>query len=291
MKSVYWRATRAYSLPASIVPVLLGAALAFEGYGGHARAFSLWVFVLTLAGAILAHFGGNVLNDYFDFKLGVDTKPEHGSGVLTSGLLSMRQMGLFGILLMAGGGVCGLLLMPRNPAAVGWLALIGLACAVLYPALLKRFALGDLLIIASFGIGLTVGAWAVQSQRWDWPTAGSIALISLPVALLVDGILHVNNLVNREDDAAARVRTLATFLSPDAGRRLLAVLLFGPVALTVLFVLLRLLPLWSLLSLAALPPLVRCFKTLNVPGTAQAHLLFGLPYALALALPPIFLPG
>lgn len=290
MNSVLWRATRAYSLPASVVPVLLGAALAFQGYDGHARTFSLAVFLLTLLGAVLAHFGGNVLNDYFDFNFGVDTKPEHGSGVLTSGAITPQKMARFGIILMTGAAVCGLLLLPRHPAAVGGLAALGLACAVLYSALLKRFALGDLLIILAFGIGLTVGAWVVQTQTWDAATVTRIALICLPVALLVDGILHVNNLINRDDDTAARVSTLATLLSPVNGRRLLAILLFGPLALTALFVLMRLLPLWSLLSWIALPLLARAYKTLSLPGVAQAHLVFGLPYALALAFHPVFLP-
>ena len=67
--AVLWRATRAYSLPASVVPVLLGTVLAFRGYGVAAQGhFDGTLFLVVLLGSVLAHFGANVLNDYFDFS-------------------------------------------------------------------------------------------------------------------------------------------------------------------------------------------------------------------------------
>ena len=159
--SILWRATRAYSLPASIVPVALGTVLAARGYGGVGEGrFDLVTFVLVLLGAVLAHFGANVINDYFDFVNGVDTRPEHGSGVITGGQMTARQALNLAFVLFAGAALCGLLLLRTRAAVVVPLALVGLACAVLYSAWLKRYGLGDLLIVIAFGIGLTLGAYA-----------------------------------------------------------------------------------------------------------------------------------
>src|ERR1700709_247941 len=156
--ALLWRATRAYSLPASVVPVLLGTVLAARGYGeiGGAR-FDSATLVIVLLGAILAHFGANVLNDYFDFVKGVDTRPEHGSGVLTRGEMTATQALLFALSLFAGAALCGLILLRRHSAVVVPLALVGLGCAVLYPAFLKKYGLGDVLIVIAFGLGLTLG--------------------------------------------------------------------------------------------------------------------------------------
>ncbi len=288
--SVLWRATRAYSFPASVVPVLLGTTLAARGYAfsGHAH-FDGLAFALVLLGAVLAHFGSNVLNDYFDFVNGVDTRPEHGSGVLTGGQMTARQALVFGAALMAGAAACGLALLPGHSAAVLPLALIGLGCAVLYPAVLKRYALGDLLIILAFGLGLTLGAYAVQqsgtlsARQWLL-----VSLYAVPVCLLVDAILHANNLRDAPDDRAARVRTLATLLPPKAAQALQVFLLFGPVLFTVLGVLFHLLPVWSLATLLAVPLLARAYKTGSVPATAQTHLLFGLLYTASLLFKPVF---
>ena len=286
---VLWRATRAYSAPASVIPVLLGTALAARGYAfpGHAH-FDGLVFALTLLGAVLAHFGANVLNDYFDFVNGVDTRPEHGSGVLTGGQMTARQALWFGAALMAGAAACGLLLLPGHATVVLPLALIGLGCAVLYPAVLKRYALGDFLIILAFGLGLTLGAYGVQAGALSARQWLLVSLYAVPVCLLVDAILHANNLRDAPDDRAAHVRTLATLLPPNAAQALQIFLLFGPVAFAVAGVLCHLLPVWSLATLLAVPLLISAYKTGSVPGTAQTHLLFGLLYTASLLFRPVF---
>ncbi len=282
------RATRAYSLPASVVPVLLGTVLAARGWGTGGRGhFDLASFFWVLIGAILAHVGANVLNDYFDFVNGVDTRPQHGSGVLTRGEMSARQALVLALGFLAGAAVCGLFVFRAQPAFVAWWVLVGLACAVLYSALLKKFGLGDLLIILSFGIGLTVGAYGVQIRPLTLRGCLLAALYSIPICLLVDAILHANNLRDARDDRSAHVRTVATMLSPRAGQRLQLFLLFAPLIFVLAAVAGGWLPVWSLMTLAATPLLWRAARTGNVEGTAQTHLVFGLLYVGSLLLPPV----
>ncbi len=288
---VWWQATRAYSFPASIVPVLLGAALAWRGYGANLRNFDALAFALTLVGALLAHASGNVWNDYFDYRRGVDTRPEHGSGVLPQGLLTPAQMRAFGTVLLAGAAVCGLLIVARRPAVVSLvvpLALLGAACALLYTPTLKRFALGDLVIMTAFGLGLTLGAYGVQTPIVSAGQVGRVLLLSLPLTLLVDAILHANNIRDADDDGASGVLTLARALGTQGSAVLQAVLVFGPVALVVVFAASRLIPPTALAVLLTTPLLVKGFRTGDVPFLAQAHLLFGLLYALGVAVLPCF---
>ena len=287
--STLWRATRAYSFPAALIPVLLGTILAVRGlYGDSRQAFHPLAFVLTLVGGVLAQAGANVLNDYFDYRNGVDTRPEHGSGVLTGGLMTAPQTLAYGSALMAGAAACGLFLLPGHTAVVLPLALAGLACAVLYPAFLKQFALGDLLIVLAFGLGLTAGAYGVQSGPMSARQWLLVCVYAVPVSLLVDGILHANNLRDAPDDRAARVRTLATLLPPSVAQALQAVLVFGPLAFVVVGVLLARLPVWSLAALLSLPLMLQAYRTGSVPGTAQTHLAFGLLYALSFLPPSVY---
>ena len=289
---LFLRATRAYSFPASAVSILVGTALAVSA----SHRFDAATFLLLLIGGLLAHAGANVLNDYYDFVNGVDTRPEHGSGVLTDGTLTPRRALKFGGLLLGSAALCGLLLLLRYQSLHGkspWqvvviLSVIGLACAVLYPALLKRYALGDLLVMVAFGVGLTLGAYALQTGDVTRSQFWAVAVLSLPGALLIDAILHANNLRDRETDRAAHVSTMATLLPGGAGRALLAVLLFAPPLFVVIGAGLGRLPYWSLLALIALPLLLRAFRERDVPLTAMAHLAFGLPYALSFLLPRHF---
>ena len=194
----------------------------------------------------------------------------------------------FGLALLGGAAVCGLLLLRHHAAVVIPLALIGLGCAVLYPAFLKKYALGDFLIILAFGVGITLGAYGVQINSLTTHQWLLVALYAVPVSLLVDGILHANNLRDAPDDRAAHVLTLATLLSPQGGLVLLQILLFGPLAFVVAGVLLHLLPLWSLLALLSAPLLIKAYRTINVPMTAQTHLIFGVLYTVSLLLKPVF---
>lgn len=285
------RATRAYSLPASIVPVLLGTVLAARGVGmdGQGR-FDLTIFLLVLVGAVLAHVGANVLNDYFDFVKGVDTRPEHGSGVITGGEMTSAQALGYALILLAGAAVCGFLVLHLHPGLVLTLTMIGLACALLYSAVLKRYGLGEPLIILSFGIGLTLGAYGVQVPLLTRHGCWLAALYSLPICLLVDAILHANNLRDAQDDRTSNVRTMANLVSPAAAQRWQLVLLFGPLVFVIVGVAGGWLPIWCLATLAATPLLIRAARSGSVEGTAQTHLVFGLLYVGSLLLRPL-LPG
>ena len=132
--------------------------------------------------------------------------------------MSARQALVFALILFAGAAVCGLFLLRTHAAVVLTLALAGAGCAVLYPAFLKKYGLGDILIVLAFGFGLTSGAYGVQAAPVSSREWLLLALYSLPICLLVDAILHANNLRDAPDDRAARVRTLATLLSPAAGQ-------------------------------------------------------------------------
>src|SRR5579875_532534 len=283
---VYWQALRAYSFPASIVPILLGTVLAVQ----QTHRFHLIAFLLTFLGGVLAHAAANVYNDYYDYKNHVDVRPEHGSGVLTQRLLGAKQMFEFGTLLSVAALACGLLLLLMLGSSaptryIVWLVVVGALTALLYSITLKRYALGDLLIVLTFGFGFSLGAYLTQMAPLEPAWVGRVLLLSLPIASLVDAILHANNLRDRSDDRAAGVYTLANLLPLAWGKAILMGLLFFPLLFVVVGVLWHLLPSFTLLTLLALPAIVKAYRAISVVGTAQAHLLFGLLYDLSLLLP------
>ena len=84
MLSVWLRAIRVKFLLASVIAVSLGLSLAW--YSGHP--IDIIHAFLTFAGVISLHASVDLLNDYWDFKRGIDTKTKRtkmsgGTGVLT----------------------------------------------------------------------------------------------------------------------------------------------------------------------------------------------------------------
>lgn len=66
----YLLALRPWSLSASLVPTLLGSALAYRSQ--WASDFSMLTFFLTAFTVVTVHCAGNVVNTYFDFIKGID---------------------------------------------------------------------------------------------------------------------------------------------------------------------------------------------------------------------------
>ncbi|WP_376792529.1 prenyltransferase [Thermoflexus sp.] len=207
------RATRFPFLSATFVPVLLGAAVAFrEGV------FAPLPFVLALLGAACIHLGLNVVNDIFDTLSGADTMNPNptpfsgGSRVLQYGLLTIREMAFLAATLYGCGILIGLLLAAMR----GWGALLPLGIAGLLlswaytapPLRLAYRGLGELAVAVGFGPIMTLGAYAAQTGR-----LGLAPLVaSLPVAVLIALVLYVNEVPDREGDAAAGKRTLVVRL-------------------------------------------------------------------------------
>ena len=80
-------ALRPISFTASVIPVLVGTAIAAQDE------FHAGLFVLALAGSVAIHAGTNLVNDYFDHIKGTDSADSLGpSGVIQRGLLSPRAV-------------------------------------------------------------------------------------------------------------------------------------------------------------------------------------------------------
>ncbi len=86
MLSVWLRAIRIKFLLASVIAVSLGLSLSW--YSGYS--INIIHAILTFAGVISLHASVDLLNDYWDFKRGIDTKTKRtkmsgGTGVLPEG--------------------------------------------------------------------------------------------------------------------------------------------------------------------------------------------------------------
>jgi 1,4-dihydroxy-2-naphthoate octaprenyltransferase len=203
------RATRLPFLTATIVPVLLGIAIA----AAHGS-FDLVAAILTVVGAAFVHLGLNVANDVFDTAQGADdanvtpTAYSGGSRVIQYGLVSLSRMALVSAICFGIGGGIGLLLLATHGStellAIG---LIGFVIAVGYtapPLKLVYRGLGEIAVAIGFGPLMLLGAYVVQTGALAWEPF----VASIPVALLVMLILYVNEIPDRRGDAYAGKRTL-----------------------------------------------------------------------------------
>lgn len=211
------RTTRLPFLTATLVPVLLGVAVAArEGPWSLTRA------VLTFFGAAFVHLGLNVANDVFDTLSGADaanttpTQFSGGSRVIHYGLVSLRGMILISAgLYTAGLGIGLYLALVTDFWPLFILGVIGVAISVFYTAPPFRFVhhgVGEIAVALGFGPFMVLGAYFVQTGRFGLEAG----YVSIPVAILIALVLYVNEIPDRPGDAQAGKRTLPVRLSKDA---------------------------------------------------------------------------
>ena len=104
----WMRAIRIRFLLASVIAVSNGVAIAFWKTGAITFSYG----ILTLAGVICLHISVDLLNDYWDYKRGIDkitkrTKFSGGTGVLTDNILNPRVVYGVGILFLVLGTLIG----------------------------------------------------------------------------------------------------------------------------------------------------------------------------------------
>lgn len=203
-KTALWlEAARPQTLAAALVPVLVGASLAWQ-----AEALDWINSFVALICAILIQIGTNFANDYFDFIKGSDTDERIGFRRATAaGLISPQQMKTATIITMGLAFILGLYLV----WAAGWIVLLigvlSLLFGVLYtggPYPLGYNGLGDLFVFIFFGLVAVMTTYYVNALEWSEASFWA----SLAVGGLCVNILVVNNLRDVEQDRKSGKRTI-----------------------------------------------------------------------------------
>jgi 1,4-dihydroxy-2-naphthoate polyprenyltransferase len=214
-----WRlwvlAARPATLPAAVVPVLVGTAAVLLPAGGLSRPLA---FLAALLCSLLIQIGTNLANDYFDFRKGADTNERLGpTRVTQAGLIAPGQVLTATLVAFGLAALVGLYLVQVG----GWPILLVGALSILsglaytggpYP--LGYHGLGDLFVFVFFGLVAVVGSAYLQTGQIEPVALGA----AIPTGLLVTAILVVNNLRDADTDRAAGKMTLAARFGRPAAR-------------------------------------------------------------------------
>jgi len=208
------QAARAPFFTAVIIPVILGAVLAWRDAG----AWKWGRFLLTLIGAVSIHGAANLINDFFDHRWGADelnrtpTPFSGGSRVIQEGLMTPAQVLAYSLALFALGGGIGLYLnylCGTNVILI--IGIIGVGLCIVYtagPFRLVYEGFGELAVALGFGPLIVLGSYYVQAQALTFPAF----LVSLPVALLIALVLYINEFPDYDGDKAAGKKTVVVIL-------------------------------------------------------------------------------
>ena len=293
----YFLATRPPFLSVTLFACLIGFGTGY--YDGVA--LSAAKAVATLVFALLAHAGINVLNDYYDELNGTDRVNIErifpftgGSRFIQNGVLTAREMAVFGATLLGIVIVAGLWLASVSSAGLIWIGAAGLFIGWAYsapPLALNSRGVGELCVALGFAL-IVIGTDFVQRSGF----AALPVVASVSYALLVANILYMNQFPDRRADEAAGKRHWVVILGARRARWGYLVIAAAAYGFLTMAVGLELLPALCLIALASAlltakagVDLVRLAErprelTLAIKLTIAAAGLHGLLLAAALSL-------
>ena len=209
---------RPRTLPAAIVPVLVGAACA-----NAVEQPIWWRMALTAVVSLALQVGVNYANDYSDGVKGTDNVRVGPLRLVGSGVASAKSVKRAAFLMFFIAAVAGLVLALLTSL---WLIVVGVAAIVAAwnytggPRPYGYAGLGEVFVFVFFGLVATMGTeFAVAEQITLNGFVASIAVGCLACSLLV-----INNLRDIPGDTVAKKRTLAVKLGDINTRKLFAAL-------------------------------------------------------------------
>ena len=252
---IWFLETRPQFLLLSVVLVFLGTCIAW-----YDDAFHLGYALLAFVGLLLAHISTNVLNDYFDYKSGIDLETQRtpfsgGSGILPAALLKPRQVLWLGLVSFLLALVIGIYFV----VVIGWLLLpllvVAAACIFLYTPLIVKMRWPEWAPGLGMGILPVLGAYFVQTTAYL-----PAVVASIPSGILVHNLLLLNEFPDVEADKKAGRKTLPIAIGKTRASIVYSILT-GVVYLWIIGgVVAGQMPVFSLIALLTIPLAIRAIK-------------------------------
>lgn len=218
----WWLGARPRTLPAAIVPVLIGTAVAVSESEEVSAANALPRVALALFVSLALQVGVNYANDYSDGVRGTDDDRRGPMRLVAAGRATPAAVKTAALLALTSACVAGLVLAALT---TWWLILLGFACvaaAWLYtggPRPYGYAGYGELFVFIFFGLVATVGTTYVVNE-----SIGLLAWYSGAVSgCLSVALLMVNNIRDIDGDLRSGKRTLAVRLGPARSKGLFVV--------------------------------------------------------------------
>lgn len=231
------------------VCVLLGIATAVWTTGS----VNIFHSVLALIGAISAHTSVNALNEYFDFKSGLDSMTRRtpfsgGSGTLPENPKLSRQALSTGLITLAITILIGLYFFSFRGLSLLPIGVLGLLIILSYTTWISR---NPILYLIAPGIGfgplMVMGTNLVLTGGYTW----TAFIASLVPFFLVSDLLLLNQFPDVEADQAVGRRHLPIVLGRRASSIIYGVFLLAAYLTIILGVWFEYLPEASLLGLGS----------------------------------------
>ncbi|NWJ20612.1 prenyltransferase [Marine Group I thaumarchaeote] len=253
MLSVWFRVIRVRFLLASVIAVSVGLALTWQ----QNSSIDLLDAILIFAGVMALHASVDLLNDFWDFKRGIDTKTKRtkmsgGTGVLPEGLLKPSSVYRAGIVFLIIGSVIGSYFVITHGIIIGIILGFAILSIYFYSTKIVDSGLGEF-FVAVKGSMIVIGTFFIQSGEI---TIESI-LGGIVVGVLSSLVLFIASFPDHDADKSKGRKSLVIAVGKEKAAKLFWIFPLISYIAIIIGVSANLFPLVSLITLVTIPLMIK----------------------------------
>ena len=259
MISVWLRVIRIRFLLASVIAVSLGLAINWWQTGS----IEIFDAILTMCGVLALHASVDLLNDYWDFKRGIDTatqrtKMSGGTGVLPEGLLKPKQVYAAGIIFLIAGAVIGAYFVFTDGIIIGLILAFAVLSVYFYSTKIVDWGLAEIFIVIK-GTMIVIGTCFIQTTQ----ITESAILGGIVVGILSSFVLFITSFPDHDADKAKGRKTLVINLGKQKACSLFWVFPIIFYSVSIFAIVIEIFPIYCLIILSTVPLLIKFGKKLK----------------------------
>jgi 1,4-dihydroxy-2-naphthoate octaprenyltransferase len=253
------RIIRIRFLLASAIAAANGMSLAVWKFG----VFDLFFAVLTFAGVLSLHASVDLLNDYWDYRRGIDkitkrTKYSGGTGVLPEKLLNPKMVYKIGIVFLAIGALLGMYFVAVRGVTIAIILAFAILAIYFYSTKIVNLGLGEVFVMIK-GTMIVLGSFYVQVGFIE-PAAIYVGVI---VGMLSASVLLVNSFPDYDADRRSGRRTLVILLGKQKAAKIIFLPIIAPYIFIIIGIFLGYTKPFSLICLVSLPYVYKIIKNIG----------------------------
>jgi 1,4-dihydroxy-2-naphthoate polyprenyltransferase len=246
---LWTRAIRIKFLLASIIAVTNGIAISYWKTGELDFVYAL----LTYFGIICLHISVDLLNDYWDFKRGIDTNTKRtkysgGTGVIPENLINSKLIYCAGVIFLILGGLIGLYFVTIKGIIILILLIFAIISIYFYSTNIVNAGLGEL-FVAIKGSMIVLGSYYIQSDQIDLTSI----YVGIIIGLLSAVVLLVTSFPDYEADKKSGRRTLVIVMGKENSIKLFITIVTITYSMIIGGSIFNVLTIFSTIALLSLP--------------------------------------
>jgi len=253
MISVWLRVIRVRFLLASIIAVSVGMALHWSQNGS----IDYLDLILTFAGVMALHASVDLLNDYWDFKRGIDTKTTRtkmsgGTGVLPEGLLKPSSVYRAGVAFLIIGSLIGSYFVMTHGILIAIILGFAILSIYFYSTKIVDSGLGEF-FVAVKGSMIVIGTFFIQSGEVNIESI----LTGIVIGTLSSLVLFIASFPDHDADKSKGRKTLVIVVGKKKAIKLFWIFPLISYVVILIGVSVSLFPVLSLITLLSFPLIIK----------------------------------